>query len=70
MIYTDGIHLISDNNLNELHEFAIKIGLKKEWFQDHKFQHYDIWNSKLNKALENGAIKISSKEIIKKLRRI
>jgi hypothetical protein len=70
MIYTDGIHLITDGEIFELHIFAQKIGLKKEWFQDKKWKHYDIWNNKLKKAIQNGAIKISSKEIIKILQKL
>jgi len=31
MVYTDGIHLVADS-LEELHEFAHKIGLKREWY--------------------------------------
>lgn len=64
MIYTDKIHLVADT-LDELHEFALKIGLKREWFQNHpKHPHYDIWGTKVKIALENNAKLISSKEIV------
>jgi hypothetical protein len=40
-------HLISDHDIEELHAFARKIGLKKEWFQDKRnkdfyYPHYDL----------------------------
>lgn len=55
MVYTDGIHLVADS-LDELHAFAQKIGLKREWFQDHpKHPHYDIFGIMYNKARKAGA---------------
>lgn len=60
MIYTDGIHLVG--NLEKLHEFAAKIGLKREWFQDHpRHPHYDLMGGKAKKAIAAGAHVISKK---------
>lgn len=44
MIYTDRMgHLISDTNIDELHQFAEQIGLRREWFQDKPGRpHYDL----------------------------
>jgi len=70
MIYTDKIHLITDS-LDELHYFANKIRLKKDWFQNHKrHPHYDIWGTMYMKAIANGAIIISSKNLIVKINEI
>jgi hypothetical protein len=66
MIYVDELffwpgkgewcHLWADTT-DELHEFAEKIGLKRNWFQDKKrFPHYDLRESKRKIALKNGAI--------------
>ena len=64
MIYTDKVHLIADS-IDELHEFAKEIGLKREWFQDNeKHPHYDIWGVMVKRAIKKGAIVVSSKEII------
>jgi len=59
MIYTDSFlwdwrgketicgHLFTDGNIEELHEFAQKIGLKREWFQNKKLlKHYDLIGKK------------------------
>ncbi len=70
MIYTDGVHLISDSSLDELHAFAEKIGLKKEWFQDKRFKHYDIWGNKLKLTLNNEVNKVDTKTLIRILRKI
>jgi hypothetical protein len=67
MIYTDSIHLIADS-ITELHEFASKIELKRCYFHGvrKKHPHYDLTNKIIkDKAIENGAILISSKEIVK-----
>lgn len=58
MIYTDGVHLISDNNLEELHEFALNIGLKRHFYEGVRknHPHYDLTNKKiLIKAIDAGA---------------
>lgn len=43
MTYTDGIHLVADS-LEELHEFAKQIGIKRCWFHGIRkgHPHYDL----------------------------
>ena len=67
MIYIDSVHLISDESYEELHSFAKKIGLKRRWFQPHKrHPHYDILSdNRIEKAIEFGAKKISSKKMVR-----
>ncbi len=48
-------HLISDHSLGELHCFAEIIGLKKEWFQNKRYPHYDLVESKRKLAIKFGA---------------
>lgn len=51
-------HLSADT-LEELHEFAQKLGLKKEWYQASKRLeacHYDVTDFMREKALNMGAI--------------
>ncbi len=64
MVYTDKIHLMADSVV-ELHLFAIKIGLKRFWFQNTKYPHYDLFRSKIGTAIKAGAKVVSSKELIK-----
>ena len=57
-------HLIADD-LKELHEFAAKLGLKREWFQNHRIQpHYDITESKRAIAVRMGANEITTKDMV------
>lgn len=58
-------HLFTDNE-QELHEFASKIGLKCDWFQNKKnFPHYDIVKSKRQQAITLGAQEIDLRDYIK-----
>lgn len=70
MILTDKSgHLVSDESLNELHAFAKSIGLRREWFQDKRIPHYDLTTARMRtKAVNSGAVLVSSKEIVEKMR--
>lgn len=57
-------HLFADD-LQELHDFALKLGLRLEWFQNKKFPHYDITLSKRNLAISLGAQEINLKDYLK-----
>jgi hypothetical protein len=66
MIYVDHVHLITDGPIDELHDFAQGIGLKREWFQDKPgHPHYDITSSRLwAEAVFQGARPVPSKKIV------
>lgn len=71
MICTDGVHLISTDSLEELHEFAIhKMKFKKEWFQWHTiYPHYDLMTKRAKqRAIEEGAILVEGTEIVRYLK--
>lgn len=68
MILTDGVHLISDRSLGELHAFARGIGLSRSWFQggQRRHPHYDLTSKlKVGVALSWGAKRVTSRELIK-----
>jgi len=64
LVDKDG-HLVSDSNLDELHFFADRIGLKRHWFQDGKFPHYDLKGVMLQRALTKGAVMVTSRDIVR-----
>jgi hypothetical protein len=57
-------HLVADT-LDELHEFAYLLGLKRKWFQGSaSYPHYDITVTCRMKAISFGATVGSRKQII------
>lgn len=63
-------HLVSDSSLDELHEFAVSLGLRREWFQRKSVPHYDLTGRHYELALERGAILVSSREIVRRAVRL
>lgn len=58
-------HMVADS-LQELHEFAAKIGIKKHFFHKHRVaSHYDITSDQQVVALSNGAQLVSSTDIVR-----
>jgi hypothetical protein len=57
-------HLVSDTSLEELHEFAESLGLRREWFQEKSIPHYDLTGEVYELALERGATLVTSREIV------
>lgn len=70
MIYTDGVHLVTDGELKELHMFALLLGLKPEWFQDKRLPHYDLTSKAMfDKARAGGAQYVTAKYIVEVMTR-
>lgn len=57
-------HLVSDTSLAELHAFAEWIGIPRRGFQG---DHYDIPEEVRPIALEEGAVHVSTREIVQAL---
>lgn len=66
MVYSDGIHLIADT-IEELHAFAKRIGLSRDWYEARKpyHPHYHLSGFKKRKALKMGAKLITEREVVK-----
>lgn len=58
-------HLAADT-LDELHEFAARIGMKREWFQPGRGRHphYDLVKSRRDKAVALGALEVSGRDLV------
>lgn len=56
-------HLTTDGPLDELHAFAKRIGLRRQWFQDHPIApHYDLTPERHARALAAGATLVPARE--------
>lgn len=59
-------HLVSDTSIEELHAFAEKLGMRREWFQRRSIPHYDLTGERYNLALAMGAELVSSRELVRR----
>lgn len=61
-------HLWADT-LDELHEFALRVGMKRAWFQDHRLlPHYDLTPSRRAVAVRLGAVEKSLRQHLQERR--
>lgn len=61
--WNGGAHMMA-NDLDALHAMAVKIGLKRAWFQgESTFAHYDLTASKRRLAVAAGAVEIGLGDI-------
>jgi hypothetical protein len=54
-------HMVSDDHLDELHEFADNLGIPPRGFQG---DHYDIPEEMRVRAIDLGARSVTSREIV------
>jgi hypothetical protein len=67
--WTKSAHLIADT-LEELHEFAERIGLRRAWFQQGSTPHYDLTETRYAKALALGVTVLERKDFVAVIRRL
>jgi hypothetical protein len=58
-------HLVSDASLDELHEFARRVGIPERGFQG---DHYDIPEEYLDEMLAAGAEMVDSRDLVRRLK--
>jgi hypothetical protein len=62
-------HMIADS-LEELHEMAVKLRIRR-WFQvKASFPHYDVCKAKREQAIRLGAIPVDKYQFVAKMREI
>jgi hypothetical protein len=57
-------HLVSDESVEELHNFALSLGIPSRGFH---LDHYDVPADLVEKALTLGATKVGAKELLTRL---
>ncbi|MDQ3469790.1 MAG: DUF4031 domain-containing protein [Actinomycetota bacterium] len=58
-------HLVSDDSLDELHEFARRLGIPRRAFQG---DHYDVPEEHRPEVVSAGAQEVESRELVRRLR--
>lgn len=61
-------HMLADS-LDELHEMADKIGMRRSWFQPRSTPHYDVCKEKRALAVKHGAIEIDRLRVVEIIRK-
>jgi tRNA isopentenyl-2-thiomethyl-A-37 hydroxylase MiaE len=67
--FVTAAHMMADT-VEELHEFAARIGLKREWFQPRSSPHYDLTASRHAQALALGARLVDRHELVALIQRL
>ena len=62
-------HMIADS-LNELHQMADLIGMRRAWFQPRSTPHYDVSLSRRVVAIRYGAIVLDRRPFVMKLKEV
>ena len=63
-------HMVTDGRIEELHEFAMLIGLSRRRFQDHpRHPHYDLMASSRALAIACGAIAVNTRQMARIVRK-
>lgn len=61
-------HLTADEE-EELHEFADRLGLKREWYQTESIlHHYDIPEATRKEAVAMGAVQLTRAQMVARIR--
>jgi hypothetical protein len=61
---------LTEAGLEELHLFALQLGLRREWLHRHDgLPHYDLTPQLRDHALSLGAVPVPSREQVRRCRR-
>lgn len=61
-------HLFADSE-DELHDFARRLGLRRAWFQAHRFlPHYDLTAGRRSHAVRLGAVEVGRRVVVDHIR--
>jgi hypothetical protein len=58
-------HLVSDQSLDELHDFAERLGIPRRGFHG---DHYDVPKEFYDEVVDAGAVPTPSRELVRRLR--
>jgi len=59
-------HMVSDESVEELHQLAAKIWLKRKTFQSISRPHYDLRPSKRRLAVSMGAEEVGIRDLVRR----
>lgn len=65
--WTMACHLLADT-IDELFDFAGKLGLKKDWIQNTRLPHFDLNGPMRQRAIQHGAIGVDRRKFVEFIR--
>ncbi len=60
----DWSHMVSTECPEELHAMADRLGLRRVWFQQGSFDHYDVTPPKRRHAISLGAVEVDTRILL------
>lgn len=68
-VFRRGSCHLTASTMDELHAFALRLGLRRDWFQEHALlPHYDLTPRKRAAAMAAGAVVVPMREQLQALR--
>jgi hypothetical protein len=62
-------HLVTDGDMEELHQFAVRLGIQRRYFQDHpRHPHYDLHPYGRELAVALGAEEVTTSYLARMFR--
>ncbi len=62
-------HLVTDGDLDELHQFAERLGINRRRFQNHpRHPHYDLLPTSRDLAVALGAVEVTTSQLARMFR--
>jgi len=63
-------HHMTADNVDELHAFAVQVGIRRCWFHNKPGRpHYDVTDGQRTAALNAGAVSVSTRQLLEVARR-
>lgn len=71
-LYTDGVYLVSDRSIAELHQFAERVGLRRNRYHGERkgHPHYDLPRGWFPSILQAGVSPADRRDLVRALRRL
>ena len=61
--------MIADS-VEELKAFAVRMGMRVEWFQPRSSPHFDLTADGRDLAIRHGAVELTNREFVAKIREL
>lgn len=57
-------HMVSTSSIEELHQFAALIHVRRHQYHSRRHKHYDLRLLQRDRAVEHGAVQVTARELL------